>query len=197
MTHTDTHKRAHSSSGLSTDKQTKSTLRMDCKAKKRGTERERDRAETKAPRQKKGERFGLGGEKFSRFCSQSIRGITSRVASNQHLNGPRYLKVTHLPRHTHTQMKLDSSVRDRGHRTISRDVQFQHAVSLSLKFALFSFTLECSSYKQCQQPSKDRQQKRLLRSLLLPHFGSSSLHSVFIDYLRSSVKGLTGYLCEH
>lgn len=104
---------------------------------------------------------------------------------------------SHTSPDTHTQMKLDSSVRDRGHRTISRDVQFQHAVSLSLKFALFSFTLECSSYKQCQQPSKDRQQKRLLRSLLLPHFGSSSLHSVFIDYLRSSVKGLTGYLCEH
>lgn len=94
----------------------------------------------------------------------ALPAATPERPGNQQLNGPRYLKVTHLPRHTRTGMKLDSGVKDRGHATISDSSSNVHVLN---------------DINNLTSPAS---------SLVSPQFKSNTLpHCVFIDYLESSV----------
>lgn len=62
-------------------------------------------AERKRRQKNTGGRFRLGGENFSGLAANQFMALpaaTPRRPGNQQLNGPHYLKVTHIPYpHTH------------------------------------------------------------------------------------------------
>lgn len=126
--------------------------RADCKARKKGTKTERgigERQKKEEAKKRAGERFRLVGENVRAWYWINSRHYQQRRRRGLAINSWIDLLTSrsHTYTDTHTQMKLDSSVKDRGHGTVSRDVQFQPAVLLSHVLTLLSFNLECSSSK--------------------------------------------------
>lgn len=90
----------------------------------KGTKTERGRqGVVRKGRQKKNKtrgRFRLGGDHFQGLGSESIQGITSSDAREAWQSTAEWTSLPqgHTPTYIHTEMKLDSSVKDGGHGTI-------------------------------------------------------------------------------